>query len=68
MSTPRAYYNDFDPGACDWLPAAFPLAPKGHEGHRNRVMRLRGYGNAINPHAAAQFIRAFTDAVPEVAA
>jgi hypothetical protein len=25
--------------------------------------RLRGYGNAINPEAAAQFIRAFTTAV-----
>lgn len=25
-------------------------------------MRLKGYGNAINPHAAAVFIRAF-DAV-----
>lgn len=22
-------------------------------------MRLRGYGNAINPHAAAEFIQAF---------
>ncbi len=26
---------------------------------RNRIMRLRGYGNAINPHVAAEFIRAY---------
>lgn len=26
-------------------------------------MRLRGYGNAINPHAAAQFIQAFDTAI-----
>ena len=25
-------------------------------------MRLRGYGNAINPHAAALFIQAFMEA------
>ena len=26
-------------------------------------MRLRGYGNAINPHAAALFIQAFDAAI-----
>lgn len=31
-----------------------------------RVMRLRGYGNAINPHAAALFIKAFDAAWREI--
>lgn len=35
----------------------FPLA----EGAGNRVGRLRGYGNAINPYAAARFIRAWRE-------
>jgi hypothetical protein len=35
-------------------PGTFPLA----HGLPARVVRLRGYGNAINPHQAAEFIRA----------
>jgi len=39
-------------------PGTFPLA----HGIPARVVRLRGYGNAIVPQAAAQFVRAFLDA------
>jgi DNA (cytosine-5)-methyltransferase 1 len=41
-------------------PGTFPLA----HGIPARVGRLRGYGNAIVPQAAAQFVRAFLDATP----
>lgn len=55
--------------SADWLhcrdakwrpvePGTFPLAT----GIQGRVGLLRGYGNAINPHAAAQFICAFREA------
>ena len=55
--------------SADWLasrdgkwrpvePCTFPLA----HGLPARVGRLRGYGNAINPHAAAEFVMAFMDA------
>jgi DNA (cytosine-5)-methyltransferase 1 len=55
--------------AADWLactdgkwrpvePGAQPLA----HGIPNRVGRLRAYGNAINPHQAAEFIRAYAEA------
>ena len=44
-----------------FVPAAYPLAPKAKDARR--VMRLRGYGNAINPHAAALFIQAFDAAL-----
>lgn len=66
--------------AADWLfcrdgrwrpvePGTFPLA----HGIPDRVGRLRAYGNAIIPQAAAEFIRAYLEAVspalaPEVAA
>lgn len=40
-------------------PGTFPLA----HGIPGRVGLLRGYGNAINPHAAARFIPSFTEAV-----
>ena len=43
------------------VPASFPLAQK----QERRTMRLRGYGNAINPILAAEFIGAFTDAMKE---
>ena len=54
---------------CDWIlcrdgnyrpiePGTFPLA----DGVPARVGRLRGYGNAINPQIAAEFIEAITDA------
>ncbi len=53
---------------CDWIPCrdgksrpvepgTFPLA----HGVPARVGRLRGYGNAINPHVAAEVIRAYCD-------
>ena len=56
-------------GSADWLgctdgkwrpvePGTFPLA----HGIPNRVGRLRAYGNAIVPQAAAEFIRAYTEA------
>ena len=41
-------------------PGTFPLA----HGIPARVVRLRGYGNAIVPQAAAQFVRAFLEATP----
>lgn len=40
-----------------FVPASYPIAQGGKDARR--VMRLRGYGNAINPHAAAEFIQAF---------
>lgn len=54
--------------AADWLactdgkwrpvePGTFPLA----HGIPNRVGRLRAYGNAINPHQAAEFVIAFVE-------
>jgi len=43
-------------------PGTFPLA----HGLPARVVRLRGYGNAINPYAAEAFIRAFEEAVTPV--
>lgn len=65
-STPRSNpHNSFWSDA-DWLgcrdgkfrpvePGTFPLA----NGVPERVVRLRGYGNAIVPQAAAAFIRSF---------
>lgn len=41
-------------------PGAFPLA----NGVPARVGRLRGYGNAIVPQVAAEFIRAFFESAP----
>jgi DNA (cytosine-5)-methyltransferase 1 len=60
---------------CDWLPCrdgkarpvepgTFPLA----HGVSARVGRLRGYGNAIVPQAAAIFIQAFIEANQDLAA
>ncbi|UUV42897.1 DNA methylase [Rhodobacter phage RcAqua] len=57
-------------GTADWLfcrderfrpvePGTFPLV----DGLPGRVGLLRGYGNAINPQAAAQFIQAFFEAL-----
>jgi DNA (cytosine-5)-methyltransferase 1 len=43
---------------CDFVPASSPLAQT-----VRRVMRLRGYGNAIVPQAAALFIKAFDTTV-----
>lgn len=43
-------------------PGTFPLA----HGIPARVGRLRGYGNAINPYVAAEFIAAYREACEEV--
>lgn len=40
--------------------STFPLAPRG----KNHVGRLRGYGNAIVPPLAAEFISAFMEVMP----
>jgi DNA (cytosine-5)-methyltransferase 1 len=61
-------------GAVDWLgcrdgkfrpvePGTFPLA----DGIPARVGRLRGYGNAIVPQIAAEFVRGFLGAVGDAA-
>lgn len=42
-------------------PGTFPLA----HGVSGRVGILRGYGNAINPHAAAEFIQAFDGVISQ---
>jgi len=76
--TPRRKQGDGEPerssssfwSDCDWIPCrdgkyrpvepgTFPLA----HGVPNRVGRLRGYGNAINPEVAAVFIRAYLESV-----
>lgn len=48
-----------------YVPATFPLAQKSKDSRR--AARLRGYGNAIVPQAAATFIQAFIESlsVPE---
>lgn len=45
-----------------WRPVEPGLKPLAH-GVSGRVGLLRGYGNAINPHAAAEFIRAFDESL-----
>ncbi|MEM8626243.1 MAG: DNA cytosine methyltransferase [Pseudomonadota bacterium] len=44
------------------LSASFPLTQEAHR----RVMRLRGYGNAIIPQLAAEFVKGFVEACAEV--
>lgn len=54
--------------AAEWIPCADGkarriepgLEPLAH-GVPNRVGRLRGYGNAINPYVAAEFLRAYEE-------
>jgi len=50
-------------GRCriDGVEVYAPLIEKGEA----RTMRLRGYGNAIVPPLAAEFIRAYLDTLPE---
>lgn len=60
----NGYWRDADWLGCTdgrWRPVepgAFPLA----HGVSGRVGRLRAYGNAINPHQAAEFVAAFMNA------
>jgi len=72
-AAPRTHAPDLGRGAADWLfcrdgnfrpvePGSFPLA---HEAPA-RVGRLRGYGNAIDPVVAAEFIRTFYEAKAEL--
>jgi DNA (cytosine-5)-methyltransferase 1 len=42
-------------------PGTFPLA----DGVSGRMGLLRGYGNAIVPPLAAEFVRAFLESLPE---
>jgi DNA (cytosine-5)-methyltransferase 1 len=42
-------------------PSSFPLVA----GVPARILRLRGYGNAIKPHVAAAFIAAYSEVVVE---
>lgn len=57
-SSPPGYWDAFDIIECTdgrsrrVRPGSFPLA----HGIPNRMGRLRGYGNAINPEVAAEFI------------
>jgi DNA (cytosine-5)-methyltransferase 1 len=62
---PDSFWRDPDWLFCrdgKWRPVESGTFPLAH-GIPARMGRLRGYGNAINPEAAAQFIRAFTTAV-----
>jgi len=61
----RSFWADFDVVACRdgkarrIEPGTFPLA----HGVSGRVAALRGYGNAIVPQVAAEFVRAYTETV-----
>jgi len=70
--TPDTYSNFLHWSDADWLrcydgkfravePGSFPLA----HGLPARMGRLRGYGNAIVPQVASEFINAFFDAVSD---
>ena len=67
--SPHEFWRDADWLACrdgKWRPVepgSFPLA----HGVSGRVGLLRGYGNAIVPPLAAQFVQAFQEAVTEPA-
>jgi DNA (cytosine-5)-methyltransferase 1 len=54
-----AYYQDIDPQKCATEPGIFSLA------HRaaNRVLKLRGYGDAIVAPLAAAFIKTFEESI-----
>ena len=51
------HYRDGKTRRVPTEPAFFPLA----HGIPSRVVRLRGYGNAIVPQVAAEFVKAYTD-------
>jgi len=50
---------DMDLGGAE---SGFPLCEK----IPNRVMLLRGYGNAINPYVAAEFIKAYLNTIADI--
>lgn len=61
----NGFWSDADWLLCrdgKWRPVESGSKPLAH-GVSGRVGLLRGYGNAINPHAAAQFIKAFSESV-----
>jgi len=66
-SQPPSFWSDAEWIACrdgktrPVEPGSFPLA----HGVPARVLRLRGYGNAIVPHVAAEFIQAYCDSRTE---
>jgi DNA (cytosine-5)-methyltransferase 1 len=47
------------------VPSGDPSIQEAQASAKGRVMRLRGYGNAINPWVAAEFIKAYLDAENE---
>lgn len=64
-STPHSFWADADWLYCrdgKWRPVEPGTQPLAH-GVSARVVRLRGYGNAIVPQAAAAFITAFMESL-----
>lgn len=73
----KAYYNDSDPKCCAWIKeliadgvdagwlqsdgTVFPLA----QNVKGRVGLLKGFGNAIVPTLAAEFISAYMECLTE---
>ena len=63
----RSYYNEFDPQAAAWLRELIKagLIPAGDVDERSiedvKPADLRGYGNAIVPQQAAEFVKAYTE-------
>lgn len=59
------FWRDIDWLGCrdgKWRPVEPGTSPLAH-GISAGMVRLRGYGNAINPHQAATFIKAFIDSL-----
>lgn len=60
-----SFWDDVDWIGCrdgKWRPVEPGTSPLAN-GVSARMLRLRGYGNAINPHQAATFIKAFIDSL-----
>ena len=66
MPNKYAYYNEIDPKACAWLRQLIKngLIMDGEVDERSiiDVQAMKGYGNAICPQVAAQFISAYMEA------